>query len=65
MQITITMNESELGEAVAMWLKSRGMRPSGRNAVSVQHSPGDMREPSYTTVTVSAEPIQAGDALRP
>ena len=53
-QVTITMSEAELTEAVRHWIERKGYDTSDRFAVSVRSTPGDRPfDPSYTEATVT------------
>jgi len=55
MTFTIELNEQDITEAISHWLReTRGMKVKG--AISISHTPGDQRDPPYTTIEVSVEP---------
>jgi hypothetical protein len=56
MKVTIELTEAEIGDAVEMYLRSRGMRTIGAPTIQ-HHEATDPRERSYPSITVEAEPI--------
>lgn len=53
MTTTVTLSEDDIAQAISLFLEKRGLQIKGK--VTVNHYPGDPREPPSTTISVQVE----------